>query len=107
MSKAKLGNFEVVLGPDHLDVDIFYPDTPDSLRYVTLNLIDVRAADGIRVSYDKERDGWLIEQEVSYAHIDDGETLYHSCPEEPVWKEAAFIPAWQFEETIKNANSND
>jgi len=43
-------------------VDLWYPDTENSkFRDIHISLIDVRAADDIKISYDKDRDGWLVE----------------------------------------------
>jgi len=43
---------------DELYIDLWYPDTPDApVRKIVVGLMDVRAADSIRISYSKERDG--------------------------------------------------
>lgn len=58
--------------------------------YIELDLISVRASDGIRISYDSVRDGWVIEQPTKLSwEADDTE-----C--DMGWKEAAFVQSWQF-----------
>ncbi len=70
-------------------IDLWYPDTPDAtVRRFVIGLVDVRAADDIRVSYDKERDGWKIEQASIFRWDADDE----EC--DPDWQEVAFIKAW-------------
>lgn len=57
------------------------------VKYLHVNLEDVRAADGIRIHYDFERDGWAIEQGQRFV-FKDHEDL------DTKWKEVAFIQAW-------------
>lgn len=59
---------------------------------VEISLCDIRAADNIRVWYDFDRDGWVIEQP-SISSWPAGDTV---CDEG--WTEAAFCPAWQFDQ---------
>lgn len=74
---------------DELHIDLWYPDVPSSdIKKMVLGLIDIRATDNIRISYDKSRDGWKIEQASTFEwEVDDEE-----C--DPGWQEAAFIQAW-------------
>lgn len=71
-----------------LHANLWYPRLEGAINAVEVGLVDVRAADDIRISYDFDRDGWLIEQAsifdwgVNDANPDQG------------WKESAFIPAW-------------
>lgn len=66
-------------------VDLYYPGTgtePDVVDAIQIELMHVRAARDIRVTYDFERDGWVVS-----AHVD---------PElEGEWVEKSFIPAWE------------
>jgi hypothetical protein len=39
-----------------------YPRSPGHASVIGLDLEDVRSSDGIRISYDFERDGWVIAQ---------------------------------------------
>jgi hypothetical protein len=43
-------------------VELSYPGVGDNPTHIVLGLEHVRAADSIRMSYDFERDGWVIEQ---------------------------------------------
>jgi hypothetical protein len=57
----------------------------------------VRAADDIRIHYDFERDGYVIEQASTFTwSIDDEE-----C--DPDWQEVAFIQAWAREKNRRPA----
>lgn len=79
--EARLANFHVFLRRGvGLDVIVEYPDCAGNDRYVMVGLTDVRAADDIRISYDKERNGWLVEQQRLVEGV-----------------EVAFLPAYQFE----------
>jgi len=64
----------------------------DKQDKVVLNLVDVRAADPIRVSYDFERDGWKIEQ----SSVFEWDANDREC--DPCWREVAFVKAWQLAE---------
>ena len=43
-------------------IDLWYPRLDENVKEIEIGLMDVRAADGILVSYDFERDGWVIKQ---------------------------------------------
>ncbi|MBW2106964.1 MAG: hypothetical protein JRI26_13340 [Deltaproteobacteria bacterium] len=46
-----------------LHIDLWYPDVETAdVKMLTIGLMDVRASDDIRISYDKKRDGWKIEK---------------------------------------------
>lgn len=68
-------------------VDLEYPKCSD-IKYIQIGLVDVRAADDIRISYDYDRDGWKIEQ-ASIFEWEAGDTI---C--DPDWQEVAFVEAW-------------
>lgn len=69
--------------------------TEEQPQAIEIHLTDVRAADPIRVTYDYDRDGWVIEQATRFEwEPDDTE-----C--DPGWREAAFCAAWQFKEREK------
>lgn len=72
---------------DTLSVDLYYPRS-EEVRYVEVGLVEVRAADSIRISYDFDRDGYKIEQ-ASIFEWDGGD---NEC--DPDWQEVAFVPAW-------------
>ena len=48
----------------------------------------MRAAHGIRATYDFERDGWKIEQASTFSWEGNDEVC------DPDWQEVAFIQAW-------------
>jgi hypothetical protein len=75
---------------DTAHIDLWYPRHND-VKYIRVNLMDVRAADDIRISYDFERDGYVIEQ----ASVFEWECDDEIC--DPDWQEVAFIKAWQRE----------
>lgn len=77
-----------------VEIDFWYPNQEESQPEVTIGLTHVRAADNIRVSYDFERDGWVIEQMSNREAWDSGDPYCDPC-----WREAAFCPAWQFMES--------
>lgn len=59
---------------------------------IEIELVDVRAADSILVSYDFDRDGYVIKQASRFCW--NSEDLV--CDAD--WQEVAFIKAWQRED---------
>jgi hypothetical protein len=82
---------EARLEGDTCHIDLWYPSVEGSVKYLDIGLIAVRASDGIRVSYDFDRDGWKIEQP----------SVFKWAPEDKVcdlaWREVAFVQSWQFD----------
>ncbi len=74
--------------PDGVHVDLWYPRNEGATQAIVVGLCDVRAADSVRVSYDFERDGWVIQQ-AKKSSWEPGDTV---C--DPQWTEVAFIQAW-------------
>ncbi|MFA5057415.1 MAG: hypothetical protein WC485_04835 [Opitutaceae bacterium] len=74
-------------GPDTAAVALFYPSV-NPIRYLRVELADVRAADDIRISYDYDRDGWRIEQASRFEWPGDDPVC------DPDWQEVAFVKAW-------------
>jgi len=73
-----------------LHIDLWYPDVEAAdVKMLTIGLMDVRASDDIRISYDKKRDGWKIEQASIFEWDFDDEIC------DPDWQEVAFIEAWK------------
>ncbi len=68
-------------------VDLWYPRN-SPLKTIQVGLMDVRAADDIRVTYDFDRDGWSILQ----ASIFEWEATDSENDQD--WQEVAFIKAW-------------
>jgi hypothetical protein len=81
VAKLECGSEVLVLtDPERIAVDLWYPCCGGNIDTIEVELVDVRAADGIRISYDFERDGYSISQSDNA----DVET----------WAEVAFIQAW-------------
>lgn len=68
-------------------VKLEYPRSSE-VKYVAIKLMDIRAADNIRISYDFDRDGWVIEQASIFEWDGDDKVC------DPDWQEVAFIKAW-------------
>ena len=75
-------------GTQGLAIDLWYPRAEDRPKFIEVGLVDVRAADDIRISYDFERDGWKIEQASRFEWSGDDEVM------DPDWREVAFVRAW-------------
>ena len=73
---------------DTVRIDLWYPRIDDNASKIQIGLMDTRAADDIRISYDFVRDGWKIEQ-ASICEWDKNDKV---C--DPGWKEVAFVRAW-------------
>ncbi len=88
-------------GDGTLHVDLLYPDCAgeDHIRRVEIGLLHVRAADDIRISYDFDRDGYIIEQ----SSIFSWDLADEVC--DPDWQEVAFIQAWAREKPGQPHNS--
>jgi len=78
---------EVMDFGDSVVVDLYYP-RHNPIKHVEVSLVDVRAADSVRVSYDFDRDGWVIEQASVFSWGPDDEE------NDPDWQEVAFVKAW-------------
>jgi len=75
--------------------DLFYPGcgeraspTLEGADVVEVELVHVRAARGVRIYYDFERDGYVVTANVTDPDVDpsvNGER----------WMEKAFVPAWE------------
>ena len=75
--------------PTHNRIDFIYPEIyAKEKSTLEIGLIHTRASDSIRISYDSERDGWVIEQASTFEW--DGTDKV--CDMD--WQEVAFIQAW-------------
>lgn len=82
-------------------VEFMYPDMDQEKQaQVEIGLEHVRAADSIKVTYDFERDGWVIWQASKFR-------FYEGEPKDEKWREAAFCQAWQFQEDEDDDESVD
>ena len=78
--------------------DFSYPDTgEDKICFFVIGLMDTRATDDIRISFDKDRNGWLIERRLPYRITGPKDVLSESVVKEG-WIEAALLPSWPFED---------
>lgn len=68
-------------------IDLEYPRLENRPDKILISLMDVRAADSIEVSYDFDRDGWVIKMDKTKDMDGYMETLEEK-------QEVAFIPAW-------------
>lgn len=72
---------------DRVCLDLWYPRS-EPISKIEVGLVDVRAADGLLIEYDFDRDGWSIKQASTFSwDIDD-----QVC--NPDWQEVAFVRAW-------------
>ncbi len=82
------GITDVLVRDDTAHIDIWYPRVEGRPSFLEVGLMDVRAADSIRVSYDFDRDGWKIEQASKFRwHIGD-----EVCDRD--WQEVDFVQDW-------------
>lgn len=73
---------------DTPSVQLWYPRGDGNAKEIEIELSDVRAADNIRISYDFERDGWVVKQAAIFEWDGDDSV----CGAD--WQEVAFIKAW-------------
>ena len=96
MSNQQMMKDEMTFRGDTAYIDLWYPDVEENdINKVQVGLIDVRSADDIRIWYDKERDGWVIEQASTFEWDGDDKI----CDED--WQEVAFVQAWGREKEYK------
>ena len=84
--------------PLHHYISISYPEIykPDRTT-VELDICHVRAAENIRVSYESDRDGWVIERP-------DMPNYNAETADEMPWIEVAFVQSWIYED--ENSENN-
>lgn len=91
---SKDENAHISLRGDTLTVELTYPEVPENaIKYVIFDQESVRASDGIRLSYDYDRDGYRIEQARRFTWT----TEDMECDKD--WQEVAFVKAWSRAET--------
>ena len=83
-----LDTHETSVNGDTVSIDFWYP-RQRAVKFIKIGLIDVRAADDIRISYDFERDGYKIEQASKFEW-----TEFDEDPLDHDWQEVAFVGAW-------------
>lgn len=89
-------NFHVTKAGDTLNVTLTYPPWTDAdnkhsqCRHIYVNQEAVRASDGIRLHYDYDRDGFVVEQAKSRL-IALGGNSYDTAED---WAEVGFFQSW-------------
>lgn len=68
--------------------EFWYPRADKPIKQLEVGLMDVRAADSIRIHYDFDRDGWVVEQAALFEFPSD------EREHDEDWQEVAFIKAW-------------
>ncbi len=74
---------------NELHYDLWYPGIGGNPTHLQIGMMAVRATDGIRVSYDFGRDGWVIEQGGVWSWTEDDPE-----PHDEDWQEVAFVQSW-------------
>ena len=89
-------NYDIIRCGRTLDINITYPSVDDKrVKYIEINQESVRASDGIRLFYDYDRDGWVIQAPTKLSwHRDDKDCDYG-------WEEVAYVESWQLEDKQK------
>jgi len=91
-------NFHVARNGNELRVELTYPPYTDAknehgkCRYVYVDQESVRASDGVRLHYDYERDGFVVEQPKSRV-VALGNKSYTTVED---WIEVGFFESWHF-----------
>lgn len=76
-----------IVDVDTISVDLWYPRNENRYKKIVISLMDVRAANDITISYDFDRDGWVIESDLHNPLIVDEE-------QSEELHEVAFITSW-------------
>lgn len=91
---------------DEVKIDLMYPPYENdkentNAKYIEINLSAVRATDGVRIHFNYERGGWVIEQPTGNY---DEQNL-------EIWEESAFLESWAKDkeryEKLHGAKSSD
>ncbi len=94
-------NFHVAKHKDELHVELTYPPRADEdnshgqCRYVIVDQEAVRASDGVRLHYDYNRDGFVIEQP-KHRPVKLKDNSYDMVTD---WIEVGFFKSWKFNES--------
>lgn len=91
MSEVYFENEIVEVEGDTALIEFWYPSLEKSAKYIEVGLMATRAADSIRIHYDLDRDGYVIEQASRFVWKVDEE-----CDSD--WQEVAFVEAWARED---------
>jgi hypothetical protein len=88
---------QVVRRGDTITVALWYPGCEGHARHVEVELVCVRAADSIRIHYDYDRDGYVVEQPKRTEVFVKSDGKIDTYEEREEWIEMAFLKAWPFE----------
>lgn len=94
-------NFHVNKYGNELHVELTYPpwteadDTKGQCRYIRVNQEATRASDGVRLYYDYDRDGFVVQQPKPHLRLIK-DSHYDSWEE---WIEVGFFPSWRFDQS--------
>ncbi len=84
-------NVHITRISDTLSVEMTYPEISENgVKFIEIDQESVRASDGIRLTYDYDRDGWSIMQPTKMCWVDE--------PCDMGWEEVAFIESWALRE---------
>lgn len=99
-------NFHVTKCGDELHVELTYPPYTDAdnaagqCRYIVVDQESVRASDGLRLYYDFDRDGFVVQQASTFEwEADDAK-----C--DPDWQEVGFFKSWARERSVSLKESD-
>lgn len=84
--------------PAGLSATLWYPRNGGP-QHVVVGLCDVRAADDLRIRYDFDRDGWVVEQPQYGTWATDEEHMRLGYG----WVEVGFFQAWGKEDKTHRA----
>lgn len=95
-------NCDIIRRDQVLSVNMTYPgytesDNPMRVRVVEINQESVRASDGVRISYDYNRDGWSIMQPKVTEVLVEETPHGNSYRDDEEWIETAFVGSWAFD----------
>jgi len=79
-----------------ITVALWYPTCVGNATCIEVELVDVRAADSIRVCFDHERNGYVVEQPRRTQVLMGQEGEIDRYEERVEWQETAFLKAWAF-----------
>ncbi len=89
-------NVHITRRGDTISIEPTYPSISTcGVKFIEVNQESVRASDGIRITYDYDRDGWSIMQPTRLSWSCDDEV----CDEG--WTETAFVESWHFRDKQK------
>jgi len=84
-------NVHITRRGDTILIEPTYPNISTcGVKFIEVNQESVRASDGIRLTYDYDRDGWSIMQPTKLCWSGDDAVC------DMGWTETAFVQSWHF-----------